>query len=148
MSRQAVTRITPPRGDTCKLEQPRPWYAAVLCFGVTKSTQRDQIAFVQPSLVVLDQRYDMVYRQTAISKYPRRKTYSAAMEIAFENCFSSTLPNLCVSELIRLGIALDVYIPALTVSLMDFPACGTVSFYLKFHTTIIPHLKRTKRTTL
>lgn len=70
----------------------------------------------------------MMYRQAAGGEYPRRKTHSTAMEVAFENCFRGVLPQLRVSELVRLGVALAAYVRLLTASLVYFPAYGTVSF--------------------
>lgn len=102
MSRQEVTRITPPRGDACQMEQPRSWYYTAFRFSVAEPTKRDKVAFVKPLLVVLNQWYDVMYRQPGVHKPPCRKAYSAAMEIAFENCFSSVFPNLCIPELVRL----------------------------------------------
>lgn len=83
MSQQAVTRMTPPRGYACQMEQPRSWYYTAFRFSVAEPTKRDKVAFVKPPLVVLNQWYDVMYRKPSVSKYPRRKTYSAAMEIAF-----------------------------------------------------------------
>lgn len=82
MSRRAVTQMPPLRGYARQIKQLLSRNCAALCFSVTKAAQRDEVALVKPPLIVLCQRYDVMYRQSSVCEYPRLKAHSAAMEIA------------------------------------------------------------------
>lgn len=134
-------------GGTRKFFQPFPRYRPALCSFVTVPTKRNQIRFFNPQIKVLGKRNDVVNRQAAVNNQAARKANPTAVLIPFKNSASRAFPKLSIAEFIGLGIALLFGVTRLAMPRVNAPADRAKTFYLVIHTTIIPHLNRTKRTT-
>ena len=129
----------------CKLPQPFPRYCPALCSFVAMPTKRNQICFLNAQIKVLGKRHDVVNGQASVDEPPVLQTNAAAVKVALENKFCCPLPQLRIAEFVGLGVSLTA-VNRLATPRVHLAADVTPTFYLVIHTTIIPHLNRTKRT--
>lgn len=147
MSVRLQSRFARIGGYLRKFPQPFPRYRPALCSFVTVPTKCNQIRFFNPQIKVLGKRNDVVNRQAAVNEQAALKANPTAVLIPFENKPRGAFPSLRIAEFIGLRSSRNVVVERLAMPRVNAPADRAKTFYLVIHTTIIPHLNRTKRTT-
>lgn len=149
-SRFSIARLRKLRengASSRKLPQKTFRYCPALGFFVAEAAKRDEILLVKALFVVLGERHNMVNRQAAVNEKSAFQTNPTAVLIAFENKPRGAFPSLRIAEFIGLRVARSGAVRRLATPCVNATADRAEAFYLKFHTTIIAYLNRTKRTT-
>lgn len=107
---------------------------------MAEAAKRDEVLLVKAPFVVLGERRDMVNRQAAVNEQAAFKANPTAVFIPFKNKPRGAFPSLRIAEFIGLRSSRNVVVERIATPSVNAPADRAEAFYLKFHTTIIPHL--------